>query len=153
MTLTSSLCTTPFKPGEGISYNNPSALSVRQTEFELELRGDRCVAKLSAHYSTTDAARLVVDPFLRAWEIECALNGSGRPQLQFQFKNAEVIERSPSQHSPTQTVDLTGVAATGAVGTLSVQITLRHYPSPPAYRANADLETLWFRYSLYKTGA
>lgn len=138
------------KPGEGITYDNPPPLSIAQTEFQLELRDDHCIATMLVHCPTDQAARLLVKPFLKAWEIETALNSGGRPQLQYQFERAEVIDRNPLSFGSPPTAGATGTAAGHSTAT-AVGHGIRHlYPSPPQLRINADLETLWFRYSLYR---
>lgn len=140
------------KPGDGITYDNPSPLIVQQTAFELELRDDRAVATMRVHCATQDEACSVLTPFLRAWELDSALSGGGKPLLQFRFQRSEIIDRNPPPVGTVQvaagSVRLTGHAVVVGIG----QAVRHQYPAPPAIRLNADMETLWFRYSLYKEG-
>ena len=139
-------------PIEHPAYENPPALRVQQPEFELELRDGHAVLQMILHCATQEQARSMVEPFLRAWEIDSALNSGGRPQLQFRFQRAKIIDRNPS---PSGTVQLRAASARsrGQAIVAAIGETARHqYPAPPTIRITADVETLWFRYSLYKGG-
>ena len=68
---------------------------VLDDRFQVTLDGDEMIAEPQVHYASADDARAVLDPYLRAWEIQAALAVS-TPSLQFEYQRAEVIDRHPS---------------------------------------------------------
>ena len=59
---------------------------------------DRGILRLNLkdHFATEDAARLVVEPFLKDWEFHIALR-FGQRGIGFAFKNSRTVDRDPPQ--------------------------------------------------------
>src|SRR5437763_695591 len=79
---------------EGFSYENPAQVAVSQPTVDGELTEGRFVARMRHHFATEREARMQVDPYLRAWELNAALQ-RGRAEMRFVFDHADVIERAP----------------------------------------------------------
>jgi hypothetical protein len=107
--------------------------------------------EMKDHFATETDAVLEVAPYLRSWEIATALQ-HGPGVMTFVFENAEIIDRDP----PPPGTPITGTAhgrfarLTGsAVGV----VPLLGYPVPPdAFKASADVVSMWERYADFTAG-
>jgi hypothetical protein len=109
---------------------------------------------MKAHYATKEEAREHVEAFLRAWEIDCALQAHGFPQIHFEFEKAEVIDRDPPPPGTPQAIRAVGIATGFAVGIAAVSHCGRSsYPPPPErFKLTPDVEVMWQRYLGYRAG-
>jgi hypothetical protein len=100
-----------------------------------------------------EEARAVVEPVLRAWEVDADLRWN-RGELRFEFDGADIIDRSPLPPGVIRGhAHALGVAAISGVGTVSVHVTRAHYPEPPGtFRLNPDAESILLRYQGYLGG-
>jgi len=75
----------------GLEFDNPSPIEGETASFHYKL--DACVLSVKPRviFPSRAEARLVVDPFLRAWELDFALD-HGRRDLQF-------VVRRPAAYS------------------------------------------------------
>lgn len=141
-----------FKPRDGVTYDNPSALSVAQAAFNGELRNNQFVATMTQHFPTCNEARVSVEAFLRSWEITAALQ-AGYQEFHFEFDRCEIVDRNPP---PPGTIREHKVVMQGGI-TLSsdatVTVTRRAYPSgPPPFSVTPLVQMLWNRYARYVAG-
>jgi hypothetical protein len=133
---------------DDVSYSNPPPLRFTHGIGEFEARDGELVVHLTNHFPDKDAARAVVDPILRAWEIEHDLEFHVGT-IRFEYQRADVIDRDPPPPgTPQNIVMLTGVASMAIVGTVS---TLRHtrttYPQPSgSFLATPDLQSVYARW-------
>jgi hypothetical protein len=106
---------------------------------------------MKAHFSDPAAAQKVVEPILRAWEVDADLRRN-RGELRFKYRTAEVIDQSPLPAGSVN-VPVLGNKLLATVGTVSVQVTSSSYPNPPNYfRLNPDTESIVHRYEGYLDG-
>jgi hypothetical protein len=136
---------------EGTSFQSPPPVVVNVPHFEGTLADGAFVARMTTHFPTPEEARVTVDPFLRAWELDAAIQ-RGRSVLKFTYVRADVADRAvnPDELAPlrVEAVDLVmlGDAAT-------VVVTLRQYPDPPSGFATTPLlELVWARFERYREG-
>ncbi len=103
---------------------------------------------MKTHFSTAEAARAVVEPILRAWEVDADLRLT-RGELRFKFEGADIIDRSPAPPGVTHGcayMVLPGLMVSG-IGTVSLHVDRARYPEPPGtFRLDPDAESILLRY-------
>lgn len=134
---------------ESVNYNNAKTLEYGTAEFKVRVANREARFEMKEHYATEEAARAVVEPFIRAWEVAAAIDG--RPgEFELDFANAEIIDRNPPPgvviHVSTARMKITGYPPTIVVGRSC-------YPAPPTGIAvNADVEAMIGRYARSRDG-
>lgn len=103
-------------------------------------------------YPNVKSARAVVDPILRAWEIDVSLR-LGRGELSFIYRKADIVDVEDSEDG-SRTVYLEHISLrTTASLSAEIHVGRSQYPSPPSnFAINPDIETLWYRYEGYLEG-
>lgn len=136
-----------------VTYDAPPPVDFETSEARLHLADAKLVCHMKIHFAAEVEARAVVEPVLRAWELDADLR-QGIGKLRFEFESAEVIDRTPMPPGRgNMYATLKGVGALTATGTVSTHVTLRAYPDPPGeFRITPDAETLWNRYQGYREG-
>ena len=134
---------------ELITYVNPPPVEFETEEARFRLADGSVTCDMKTHFPTAAAARAVVEPILRAWEVDADLRRK-QGELQFKFDRAEIIDRSPA---PPGVIRAHLVAPAPAIsacligGTVSVHESRDHYPEPPGtFRLNPDAESILLRY-------
>lgn len=141
-----------MKVGSSIRFNSPPALERDYDAFHFRLDAGTLVMTMKTHFATSDDARLMVEPILRAWEIGTGLT-CGPDAMSFSFATAEIIDRSPP---PPGSVSFGvspghfGIAFGGSVGDI---MTYSKYLEPPSnFSATEDVQVMWFRWTQYLAG-
>jgi hypothetical protein len=103
---------------------------------------------MKEHHATVETARECVEEFLRAWELDAALNAD-KKEFSFAFKGSNVIDRKPSP----------GAVRGKAIGVMSLFVAVDEakvekvksaYPAPPSgLKPSLDTETMWHHYSRF----
>src|SRR5690348_2137671 len=83
-----------LRPNEQVSYKNPPAVEFQTSEARFKLEDGELTCEMLVHFSDAEAARAVVEPVIRAWELHAELE-LNRNELLFDFLTASVIDRSP----------------------------------------------------------
>jgi hypothetical protein len=141
------------KTGEGVSYNNPPPVTVKETFFEMTLADNLLTVMMVEHHPTVESARSRVRDYLRAWELQTELD-VGPGHLEFEFDSAKVVDRNPP---PPGTV-LVGLSAVASAAGVSYSIGVwrverTKYPDTPSrFVASTLVEHLWNRYVRYLDG-
>jgi hypothetical protein len=135
-----------------ITYDQPPPIDIEYEEFSGHLENGILNCLMKEDYPSSEAARRVVDQYLRAWEIDAALK-YGRREIQFIFEDGKVIDRNPPPPSSNLEIQVSSAfSATGSISA-SLHVTLRKYPEPPKmFRVSPEVETLWHRYQMYLEG-
>ena len=111
---------------DSVDYSKAEPLDVEQLGFRIRI--DKLVATVSMidHYAKVEEARAVVERFLQFWEIDAGIR-HGPGAIEFVFKDARIIDRSPTPgtiiHAQPGTYTIKGGEARLVVGR-------RHYPAP-----------------------
>ena len=142
------------KSTEDVTYDAPPPVAFETSEARFHLADAKLTCHMKIHVSTEAAARAVVEPILRAWEVDAGLR-LAKAEVRFQFESAELIDRTPvpsgTVSAPHAQLTLIGHAPT--VVTLSTHVTRQAYPAPPGdFRITPDVETLWHRYQGHLRG-
>src|SRR5882724_34655 len=135
-----------------LAFDSPAPREHDTPAFALRLADGLLTCDMKAHFTSVAAAKAVVEPVLRAWELETALR-EGKRAMWFAYQDAEVIDRHPAPPSANLYIQVNEglLRVTGEL--VSLQITRREYPAPPPhFTASADVETLWHRYEGYQQG-
>ena len=136
-----------IRHSEGVDYTAASPQEGRHTSFTVRIESGQATVSMVDHCATAEDARVIVEPFLRAWELSSALSDwSG---FEFVFQRADIIDRSPSPRS------LDAQAGFHAVGGLrtSEKVQKATYPTPPVGLAtDAYVEMMFDRYRNYRKG-
>ncbi len=143
-----------LRGSDQVTYVSPTPVGFETEEVRFHLAEGKLTCDMKSHLSTAEEARAVVEPVLRAWEVDADLRWN-RGELRFEFDGVDIVDRSPVPlgvirgHAHV----LLGVAALSAVGTVSVHVTRTRYPEPPGtFRLNPDAESILLRYQGYLGG-
>ena|SRR5438093_6970362 len=144
-----------LRSGAECDYVDPPPLEFEQQGVKFRLASGELTCELMTHCSNVEDARAVVEPILRAWELDSDLNN--RPgEIRFHLRGTDVVDRAPL---PAGVIRGTAYIVQShplmaATGTISVHVTRGKYPAPPpeTFRVNADIEALLARYQGYLAG-
>jgi hypothetical protein len=142
------------QPNEQITYVNCPPVDFDTEEARLLLADGKLKCEMKTHFSTAEAARAVVEPILRAWEVDADLRW-GRGELRFKFDGADIIDRSPVPPGVTHGCAYAVLPAimVSAAGTVSIHVDRGQYPEPPrSFRLNPDAESILLRYQVHLDG-
>jgi hypothetical protein len=141
-----------IKTDKTVSYNNPPAVTVSEAAYDMTLVDDVLTVTMKEHHPTVGSAMARVRNHLRAWELQTAVD-MGRGYLNFEFDNAEVIDRNPPPPgTSTAHMGIVGAAAS-FTATAECHIARAKYPDPPSrFLASSTVEHLWNRYQMYLEG-
>src|SRR5882762_3855994 len=109
-------------------YDAPTPYDDETLDVKLHLANDDLTVTMKTHYATEQEAKVLVAPFLIAWEIDQAFKTAGRRAIRFDFIKAKMIDRQPTPGSPALFTSSATVSVTGQ-GTL--MDTVSKYPAPP----------------------
>ena len=77
-----------------VSYENARRLNFDDECFSVTIENNIARFAMKEHFTTAEAAREVIDPFVRAWEL--SVGPGGHPQhFKLLFERAEIIDRKP----------------------------------------------------------
>ena len=134
-----------------VTFQNPPPVEAETEAFRVRLDKGAATFELKDHFPSEEAARRVVDAYVRAWEIDAALRHDHQ-EMSFVFEDAKVVDRDPSPGS-------FGIIAgadelrVSVDETTTLHVSWKYYPPPPkGFEVSPDVETLWQRYERYRKG-
>ena len=129
------------KHDETVNYDKASPLEYETTSFKVFVKSCEARFEMKEHFPTAEHARVVVEPFIRQWEIATALD-RGPGEFELVFLDAVVEDRKP-----TPGVVEVARQETAQVGDSPSPVVCRsNYPEPPTNVAiNADVEDMALR--------
>ena len=143
-----------LESSDHVSYAEPPPLVFENEVARFRLEKDQLRCELKLHVGTLEAARALVDPILRGWELEVEL-ARGPGQMRFAYENAEIIDRAPpiprviSGYAMVSLQD----ASLVSTGNLTTHIIRRSYGEPPVgFRLTPDAESILPRFRSYQDG-
>ena len=143
-----------LRPSDRVTYVNcPSVIFDREESLFCLAEGKR-TCEMKTHFSTAEAARAVVEPVLRAWEVDADLRRN-RGELRFTFDGAEIIDHSPVPLGVVRAHAhiVQSLQVTCGAGIVSVHVECANYPNPPGmFRLNPDAESILLRYQGHLDG-
>lgn len=139
-----------LRTSDELSFRDPPAVFGTEQQFDYSLSEAKLTVSMKDHFPSTETAREIVDPFLRAWELGEALN-DGKIHYWFEWESASVIDLNPLEDG-----GLSGECSIRFSGHVSMRacITKTVYPAVPKnLKYSADIQLLWNRYCEYERGA
>ncbi len=128
---------------------DPPPIEFERKEFIGKLANNILTLEMKEHFPSVESARQKIDNFLRAWEIYAGLQ-YGRAKFTFHFLNAELIDRNPLPQGPER-INIPRHQVTKEFILTIKPAPICSYPEPPTlFNVNSDVETLWYRFELYK---
>jgi hypothetical protein len=133
------------------NYEKARPLECDMAEFHIRIENDQATAKPKQHFATAKEAQKVVEPFLRAWELDAALTHDSPDVLRFVYLRSEIIDRNP----PPGAVQ----PGTGGLSVRGEDVTFRthleEYSSPPsglAVEPGCEVAAMFDKWTRYKAG-
>lgn len=142
--------------GDDAELHNPPPAEFHTPLGRVHIEDGKATIYPADHYPSAASAREVIDPLLRAWEIDYALGG--RSTITFRCRDSRLIDRNPpppSKDGKRVAVELEGVTIQAKIGKVTpfVRYPITAYPTPPdLFAYSPDVETLWTRYQGYLKG-
>jgi hypothetical protein len=117
--------------------------------FEARLAAGTLIVNMKADIASEAEARELVEPHLRAWELDADLS-YGRPLFRFRFTGSSIVNRA----APPGIHDLRINATVEASTAVALQVTRTAYPQPPvtALVVTPEVEILRDRWDRYARG-
>lgn len=126
-------------------FTDPPSVHVGSGFFDATLDRDELKVTMKQHFPAIDQARIPVDAFLTAWEVDAGLrNYRG---FRFEFVDGIVVERKPEPADDREgLVDVIGVSSVLVSGKLTWGVDLNSYPDPPPrFTVTPLVQMLWRR--------
>jgi hypothetical protein len=141
--------------GERLNFQDPPPIEDETDTFHMILEDGVATFSMKEHYPTEEDARQAVEGYLRAWELDVALQYDSY-ELHFVFGRSEIVDRDPPPPPPPGTPQTIHREITDGVGlndSVTPVSTLGQYPRPPSdFVADTDARTMWELYERYKQG-
>jgi hypothetical protein len=140
---------------EGLNFHDPPPLQDETDAFRMTLEDGVATFSMKEHHSTEEGARQAVEGYLRAWELDVALQNN-RAELHFVFNRSKIIDRNPPPPPPSGSPRVVEASATShmtASASATATVIKSRYPQPPSdFVADTDAKTMWEQYERYKEG-
>ena len=134
---------------ENVTYNNPPPVNGDLPAFRYRLENGMLTAEMKEHQAIVETARECVEEFLRAWELDAALNAD-KNEFSFAFQRSNVIDRNPSPAGGTRGKSAAVMDLFLTADKATVEKVKPAYPPPPSgLKPSLDTETMWHHYSRY----
>jgi hypothetical protein len=132
------------------NYENAQPCKRELPEFRIRIEDDEATVAPKEHFATAEGAREVVEPLLRAWELDAALTRDNPDVLRFVYRRAKIVDRNPTPGVMVMHAESGHFVLTGHEATLHLTL---EYPAPPMGLAVEHMVAAMFdRWSRYKAG-
>lgn len=137
---------------ESVQFKNPPPAEGESGHFRYRLADGRLSVELIEHHPDEASARMRVDPFLRAWELDFNLR-HGVGGMWFEFDRSEVIDRGPPQSGEPTVLTAVFKSVCSAWAVFQSSASHSQYPPPPTGLAwTATVDQMWHRYQQFEAG-
>ena len=134
-----------------VDYSRADPLVHDAPGFSVRLAKDALIVTMGTRTATEEKARALVEPFLRAWQIQAGLD-LGPGEIGFSFESADLIDRNPPPED-AHVVYVSAAVQAHSLVSASVLVHRGHYPPPPeCFNWTPDVETMYGHYSGYCQG-
>ena len=136
--------------GPSVDYSRAETLDHKEAGFRIKVNDGQVRFEFKDHYATEEAAREVIEDYIRGWEFTAGLC-RGPSYFKLRFDRAEIEDRKPTPGKVSLPGQTTRVSFTTSIPTLTVSPP--RYPLPPSgIKITADVQTMWHRYMGYRQG-
>lgn len=141
-----------LKLSNDLAFDNPPALEVDFPSFKFKLEKGILEIKMEELYSTEIEARNVVEPHIKAWELDVLLT-EGRKKFWFEFLRSVIVDMNPFPLDGSKVIHV-GVAEIIFAGFESTAVvTKKMYPQiQHQLLQTPDVESLVKRYENFING-
>ena len=137
---------------ENTSFANPVMIEEEYLDFEIKLDEGNLVVEMKEHFSSEAQARKMVEPFLKAWELDNFLK-VGSKEISFEFFSSKIIDRNPIQSNGHKILYAEVAEFLTAGDSIRCHLIRKNYPKPPkGLSYSPDVESLLRRYEGYLAG-
>ena len=144
-----------IETGDKLAFQDPPPVEDETDAFCMILEDGVATFSMKEHYPTEEAARQAVEGYMRAWELDVALQYDSS-ELHFVFDGSEIVDRDPPPPPPPGTprvVELSGAVSATSSASATLQVLKTKYPQPPRdIVAGTDARAMWEQYERYKQG-
>jgi len=144
-----------IETGDKLTFQDPLPVEDETAAFRLILEDGVVTLSMQEHHATEESARQAVEGYLRAWELDVALQYDSSA-LRFVFDRSSILDRDPPPPPPPgtpETVEIVGISGSESVGSVELLVHQTAYPQPPRdFVADTDARTMWEQYERYKQG-
>ena len=131
-----------------VDYREAPPFDHEEEQFRLHIEDQQVRFELKEHCATSEAARTVVEPYIRCWELDASLRTH---RFKLRFERPEIVDRNPTPGI----VELVTYANVGNITARAVITAVVHeYPRPPSGLTldpdNPDVLTMYHRYTGYR---
>jgi hypothetical protein len=136
--------------GDHVDYKNAGSRTISYENFDVEVSGESARISMKSHYATREEARLTVEPVLRAWELDQALEYGPRT-IEFIYDRSEIMDRAPIEGHYSLMVEPLHFRV--ELGSPVLTLDFAAFPVPAQNIArNEVVDHMFERYCLYKQG-
>lgn len=144
-----------IETGEELNFQDPPPIKDETDAFRMILEDGVATFSMKEHHPTEVGARRAVEGYMRAWELDVALQYD-RSEMHFVFDRSEILDRDPPPPPPPGTnrvVELSGTAVSRSSAHAKLEVLKTKYPPPPTdFVADTDARIMWEQYERYKEG-
>jgi hypothetical protein len=141
-----------LKLSDDISFDNPPSLIEDFGIFDLTLANNGVVIQMKSDCSTEEQARVLVEPYLRAWELDNFLN-MGKMEFWFEFVNSKIVDRNPPPCDGSIVLHVHHVEQLQIIDEVTCHVIRKNYPLPPRnILYSPDVDSLLKRYEGFLKG-
>ena len=144
-----------IETGDGLNFQDPPPVEVETDAFRMILDDGVATLSMREHHATEESARHAVEGYLRAWELDVALQYDSS-ELRFVFDESEIVDRDPPPPpppGPPRILTVSGIARGTSSASAQLQVLKREYPQPPCdFVVDTDAWAMWEQYERYKQG-
>jgi hypothetical protein len=140
--------------GDGVSFSNPPPLAITNHLGRFDLTDGKLTIYPADHFADGAEARAVLEPFLRAWEVESDLSRN-IGSIRFKYTAVRKVDRDPPPTPESGAAHLSVQAGEVVLmsDAVSLHITQRNYPDPPSsFRTTPEVEIAYRRWLGFREG-
>lgn len=138
-------------PAADVDYDRAQPIEFETTEFSAVVNSVEAVFYMKLHYSSKSEARVVVEEYLRAWEMVVGLDIQPG-DLIFEFKHADIVDLAPDKAN-SNVLNVHSISQAQVVDNIALHVSRGELPRPSlTFKVSPDVETMYNRYKGYKEG-
>lgn len=134
-----------------VDYEKAKPLIIEEDYFIVKINPQEAIFEMKAHFKTREAARELVESYLRRWELLIGLDHDPG-DLNFSFQHAEVIDRNPTDTN-TIFINPHSLYHSQTIMDAILHVSREAFPPPPRkFALSPDVEIMYTRYRAYREG-
>ena len=140
-----------IEDNSSVDYHEAPPLDHEEERFRLHVEDRQVRFELKEHCATSEAARTIVEPYIRNWELDAGLRTH---RFKLRFERPEIVDRNPTPGKVSAGAAYFNITIPTAQVTVTAVVP--SYPRPPSGLTldpdNPDVMTMYDRYTGYLEG-